>query len=254
VSWSPRGVLLGPAALATLLVLGACAPRPVQRSGWTGEMEIDRLLQADAERLQGLTDLTAEVHFWLHEVGSASGSLLFQPPSLLRLDVRGPLFRRIFSAVLDGDELTAVANDRIYQMPAHDGLDVFLDIDLGGYDPRLALLGLVAPASIGIDKIEYPRADRARVTINDGIEGQRRRLWFDLHTGFVQREELVTEGGQVRWIRQLSEWRVLPGTDVYLPKRVRVESQDRVLELEYLKIRVDRGLQRVTFFQGIADP
>ena len=55
----------------------------MQRAGWTGDEDIEALLHADAAGLLALKDLTAEVRFSLHKVGSASGSILFQPPELM---------------------------------------------------------------------------------------------------------------------------------------------------------------------------
>jgi len=241
--------------LALLCTLAACGPpRPVQRAGWTGGQELEVLLRTDAAKILALTDLTAEVRFSLHEVGSASGSILFQPPTLMRLDVRDFLFRRILSAVLDGDRLLALSRGEHYEMPAAAGLDVFLQIDLGGYDPRLALLGVVAPGRLEPDATEYPRADRAIVQLYDGVEGESRRLWLDLHRGFVEREELLDANGNTRWSRQLSGWRRLADTDVYLPKNIRVESQGRILKLEYGELRLNRDLPRATFFSGLGDP
>jgi len=245
----------GAGLLITVLCLAACGPpRPAQRTGWAGAQDPALLLRADAEALQALTDLTAEVRFKLHEVGSASGSILFRPPALMRLDVRGPLFQHILSAVIDADTLTALANGQLYRMPSRDGLDAFLTIDLAGYDPRLVLLGIIAPALRRIESIDYPRADRAHLTLDDGIEGQRRRLWIDLHKGFVEREELVDDEGRRLWSRDLSRWRRLAEGDLYLPARIRIESHGRVLELNYGDVNLDRGLERATFFNGIADP
>ena len=249
-SWPSVGRWLLPA----LLVVTACGPpRPVQRAEWTGDEDIEKLLRADAQSLLALEDLTAEVRFTLHKVGSASGSILFQPPALLRLDVRGPLFQRILSAVLDGDQLIALADDHLYHMPSRDGLNTFLDIDLGGYDPRLALLGVVAPGR-RVEPTDYPRADRARITLDDGIAGQRRRLWVDLHRGFVEREEILDDQGHTYWSRRMSHWRRLADTDLYLPAKIRIERHGRVLELDYRRISVDGGLQRAVFFSGLGEP
>ncbi len=243
--------------LALGLTLAACGPpRSVQRMGWTGDaapVSLDRLLHTDADHLQQLTDLTAEVHFLLHKVGSASGSILYQPPALLRLDVRGPLFQRILSAVLDGDRLLALADGRLYEMPASNGLDAFIDIDLVGYDPRLALLGVLAPTGV-IEAIDYPRVDRAWITLNDGIQGQRRRLLVDLHKGFVEREDLIDDQGQTRWSRKMSGWRRMGDTELYLPTKIRIESRGHVLELEYGDVYINKGLARATFFSGIGTP
>ncbi|MDA0336191.1 MAG: hypothetical protein O2782_13585 [bacterium] len=210
-------------------------------------------MHTDANHLQQLTDLTAEVDFLLHKVGSASGSILYQPPALLRLDVRGPLFQRVLSAVLDGDRLLALADSRLYDMPASNGLDAFIDIDLAGYDPRLALLGVLAPTG-AIEAIDYPRVDRAWLTLNDGIQNQRRRLLVDLHRGFVEREDLIDDQGQTRWSRKMSGWRRMGDTGLYLPTKIRIESRGHVLELDYGDVHINKGLQRATFFSGIGTP
>lgn len=239
-----RGCLL----LAALIA--ACGPpRPVQRAGWSGEQPVADLLRLDAERLQLLQDLTLEVKFTLHKVGSASGSMLYQPPELLRLDVRDPLFRRVLAAVLDGDRLLAHdAGGRLYDMPARDGLAAFLDIDLAGYDPRLALLGVIAPAP-AIVRVEHPRADRARIIVDDGIDGQQRHLWFDLHSGFARREELVDATGVI-WSRDMRDWRRVGATELYLPRSLRIDSHGHALELDFGDIRLNRDLQRAKFYHG----
>lgn len=244
----------GTGLLVLLLGLAACGPpRPVQRAGWQGaEHDVAALLRADPTGLLQLQDLTAEVRFRLHQVGSASGSILYSPPARMRLDVRGPLFGHILSAVIDGDLLTAVSGGRTYYVPAQDGLDAFLQIDLAGYDPRLVLLGVIAPPQRGIVSTDYPRADRVRLQIDDGVDGQRRWLWIDLHHGFVEREEIVDTSGQTVWMRRMTQWRAVG--PLYLPAEIRVESGDRALELSYGDIALDRELSDTVFYSGITDP
>lgn len=243
------------AGLAVLALMTACGPpRALQRVGWTGTRPVEELLRLDASNLQAIEDLTAEVRFKLHKVGAASGSILYQPPALLRLDVRGPLFQRILAAVIDGDRLLAHdAAGRVYDMPARDGLDAFLEIDMSGYDPRLALLGVVAPAP-KVLHIEHPRADRARIVVDDGIDGQRRLLWFDLHTGFARREQLVDDNGTIRWSRDMRDWRRVGDTELYLPAALRIESRGHVLELDFGDVRINRGLERDRFYDGFELP
>ena len=132
------------AAAAVLLaaaVGSACGPPPpVQRQGWAGGAgELAALLRGDFAAVQGITDLTAEARLTLtHEQGrhSLDASLLFRPPDLLRLDVQGPFFHHVLSAVLEADTLLALVEGRRMALHADDGLDYFLGIDLGGYDPR----------------------------------------------------------------------------------------------------------------------
>ena len=78
-----------------------------------------------------------------------------------------------------------------------------------------------------------------------------RRLTLDLHRGFVVGEVVLDDGGQVLWSRRMQGFRRLPGTDIYLPRSVRIESGGRILGLEYGKVRLDRGLERAAFFTGL---
>ena len=64
-------------------------------------------------------------------------------------------------------------------------------------------------------------------------------------------EEVLTTGGGVLWSRRLQRFRRLPGTDLYLPRLVIIESGGRTLELEYGKVRTGRGLERAAFFTGL---
>ena len=65
------------------------------------------------------------------------------------------------------------------------------------------------------------------------------------------REELVDDEGQTQWSRRMSHWRRLADTNLYLPAKIRIESHGRILELDYRKISVDRGLERAIFFSGL---
>lgn len=245
------------AAAAVLLAaaLGACGPpAPVQRQGWSGgAAEVAGALRADLAAMQALTDLTAEARLTLtHEQGrhSLGSSVLFRPPDLLRLDVQGPLFHRVLSAVLEADTLFARVEGRRMVLDAGRGLDYFLGIDLGGYDPRLALLGVVLPGEPDTTRARHPAPGRAVVPFE--TEGLRpRRLTLDLRRGFVVGEEVLDDAGEALWSRRLQRFRRLPGTGLYLPRLVTIESGGRALELEYVKVRLDRGLERAAFFTGL---
>lgn len=247
------------AAAAVLLaaaVGSACGPPPpVQRQGWAGGAgEVAALLQGDFAAVQGITDLTAEARLTLtHEQGrhSLDASLLFRPPDLLRLDVQGPFFHHVLSAVLEADTLVALIEGRRLALHADDGLDYFLGIDLGGYDPRSALLGVVMPGEPDTAQVRLAGPGRAVVPVGVSPDLPARRLTLDLHRGFVVGEAVLDDGGQVLWSRRMQGFRRLPGTDIYLPRSVRIESGGRILELEYGKVRLDRGLERAAFFTGL---
>ena len=211
------------------------------------------MLRSDFAALQGLDDLTAEARLTLtHEQGrnGLDASILFRPPDLMRLDVQGPLFVHVLSAVVEADSLLAVVEGRALVLQAEDGLDYFLGIDLGGYDPRWLLLGVVVPGEADTSRVHHPVAGRAVVPM-ETADLPPRRLTLDLHRGFVVREEVLTPGGGVLWVRRLQRFRRLPGTGLYLPRLVTIESGDRTLELEYGKVRIGRGLERAAFFTGL---
>ncbi|MCY3739377.1 MAG: hypothetical protein OXG13_23495 [Gemmatimonadaceae bacterium] len=244
------------AALIAAAVTSACGPPPpVQRQGWAaGAGEIAGVLGADFAAVQGLDDLTAEARLTLtHEQGrnSLAASMLFRPPDLLRLDVQGPLFQHVLSAVIEADTLLALVEGRRLALQADDGLEYFLGIDLGGYDPRWTLLGVVLPGEPDTARVRLPGPGRAVVPVEASPDLPPRRLTLDLHRGFVVGEAVLDDSGEILWSRRLQRFRRLPGTDVYLPRSVRIESGGRILELEYGKVRLDRGLERAAFFTGL---
>ena len=243
------------AALIAAAVTNACGPPPpVTRDGWPGGAgEVSALLGADFAAVQALDDLTAEARLTLtHEQGrnGLDASILFRPPDLMRLDVQGPLFVHVLSAVVEADSLLAVVKGRSMVLQAEDGLDYFLGIDTGGYDPRWLLLGVVVPGDPDTSRVTHPLAGRAVVPM-ETADLPPRRLTLDLNRGFVVGEEVLDPGGGVLWSRRLQRFRRLPGTDLYLPRLVIIESGGRTLELEYGKVRTGRGLERAAFFTGL---
>lgn len=247
----PRRPLLS--VLLLLCLLAACAPPALlRREGWDGG-DVEGLLRGDFDALLAVGDLTAEVELTLHRAGgrdSAHGSILYRPPDLFRLDLRGALFQHLLTAVLHADTLLVLAGDELHQSPAAGGLGRYLDIDLGDYDPRYLLLGAVLPGRAVDAEVAYPRADQACLTLLHG-DG-RRRLWLDLKRGFVEREELLDGEGQVRWTRRLSGYRRLTeGAQAYLPGVVRIEGGGRALVLSFGAVAVNRGLPRDVFFRGL---
>lgn len=243
------------AALIAAAVTNACGPPPpVTRAGWpAGPGEVAALLRGDYAAVQALGDLTAEARLTItHEQGrhSLDASILFRPPDLLRLDVQGPFFQHVLSAAITADTLLARVEGRPMVLHADDGLDYFLGIDLGGYDPRPALLGVIVPGDPDSSKVLRPGPGRAVVPI-ETPDLAPRRLTLDLHRGFVVREEVLDESGGVLWWRRLQGFRRLPGTELYLPRVVTIGSGGRTLELEYGKVRTGRGLERAAFFTGL---
>ena len=232
----------------------ACAPPPVMRQDWTPEQGIEGLLQLSAEQLERVEDLTAEAGISVRSAdGRDSGTalILLKQPDLFRFEIRGPLYSHIFTALLQGDSLTVDGSGIGGSWKgAVDGwlLTSLTGVDLGGYDLRYALLGIVTPGRVDSTRpIEYPRADRAVAVLADGE--RTRRIWVDLHRGLVVREVIEAAGGEVLLSRRLRDYRRIG--DLYLPGRVVIEQGGMTIELEYRQYKFDRGIAHKHFFQGV---
>ena len=180
-------------ALCTLAI--ACAPPPVVREGWDAAQGPAALLAASASLAQ-LGDLTAEAAIELRRGAVRDrGTALVQlvNPDLFRVEVRGPFFTHIFTALLAGDSLTVYG--RAVDPPLKGAvrgrlLTTLTGLELGACDLRYALLGLVEPGSMA-GPVEYPRTDRAVVALTGG-----RRAWLDLSRGLVLRESIQLPPGE----------------------------------------------------------
>lgn len=238
------------------LLVQSCAPSPrlIRRNAWEPTADVARMLRQGSVTLPGVQDLTAAAQIRLTtEEGpnTASASFQYLPPDIMRIDVRGPLFQHVLTAVLDADTLWSLAGGRLSRQPTRDGLADLLQIDLRGQDPRAAMLGLVAPVSVSDSlRVDYPRADRAVAIVRHG-DGSERHLWVDLLSGFVVREEGIDRFGARRWRRLLSDYVQIGEGEIYLPRRVQIESDQRRLEIQYDEWRVDRGLSRQSFYKGL---
>ena len=86
----------------------ACAPPLVVREGWDATQGPAALLAASAS-LAHFEDLTAEAAVALQrgEVRDRGTALVqLVNPDFFRVEVRGPFFTHIFTALLEGDSLT----------------------------------------------------------------------------------------------------------------------------------------------------
>lgn len=226
----------GWAALAAGLLLCGCAPTVV-RPGWDERTEVAALFAPAADPLIAVDSLLAEARITVHQGRRReSGTALLRRcgPDLVRLDVRGPLSTHLFSALIEGDSLTLWG-------PAVDGawkgsvdgplLARLTGVDLAGYDPTRALLGVVLPASP--ERIGPPASARDDlVEVAVAGPGPFRRVWVDRRRGLVRREIVLGLGGQIRLDRRLAEYRTVGS--FLLPRRVEVRRSDGVaLVLEY---------------------
>ncbi|MEE2657918.1 MAG: hypothetical protein VX733_05390 [Candidatus Latescibacterota bacterium] len=241
-------------------LLAACTALPPQpRIGWQSSGDVENLVLADRAGLMALQDLTAEVSIELSDGEdnrlSATGSVLFRPPDLLRLDVRGSLFQHVLTAVLYGDSLFSLSQGEHRRFSARRGLQTYLNIDIADYDPRFLLLGAVQPGTLDPDReVEYPRGDRAIVYLADAAGGQR-ALRINLYRGFVESEELFDAYGELQWRRLLRAYRRLElgGSRgvLYLPAQVEIRGRRGKIKLGYRNWKLNRELPDAAFTQGV---
>ena len=225
----------------------ACAPPLVVREGWDAAQGPAALLAASASLTQ-FADLTAEAAIELQRGKTrnrATAVVQLVNPDLFRLEVRGPFFTHIFTALLEGDSLTVYG--RGMDLPLKGTvrgrlLTTLTGLDFGAYDLRYALLGLVEPSSI-VEAVEYPSTDHAVVALTGG-----RRAWLDLRRGLVLRESIPLPEGDVL-IRELKEYRREQA--LYLPRRVEIRQADVSLVLAYKSYAFNTGLDASQLQQGL---
>lgn len=263
-TFSPRRALF----VVLLVALGACAPSSqLVRQSWTPQGGPENALLLAQSGLAAFEDLTAEARITFRQGRTrrtVTASILYLKPDLFRVEVRGPLYRHLLSLLLRGAHVTAVAGKETWQGEASGGLlSSLTPFELGEYDLRYALLGLVWPGDdvtgaggasrLGISNISYPRADRAIVQLVGG--GGERLVWIDLQNGFVLREQLRWRGHTV-WTRELGAYVELQTARglVYLPGNIIFEQGDVGIELEYKNYRVDEGLSAKVLEAGIPGP
>jgi outer membrane lipoprotein-sorting protein len=255
--------------LLSLLAFGACAPsHQLTRHNWTPQGTAAGALVLAQSELTSFEDLTAEAKITIRQGRTrrtVTASILYRRPDLFRVDVRGPLYSHLLSMLLRGTHVTALGGETWQGQDAGFLLSKLTAFELGDYDLRYALLGLLSPLEDGnmatqsalrINEITYPRADRAVVELQDGTGNIRQRLvWIDLQSGFVFREQLRAHNSTV-WTRELADYIELETASgpVYLPRKIIFEQGDVGVELSYKNYRVDEGLSAKTIAAGFPPP
>jgi hypothetical protein len=249
-----RAMVLGGVLGYLALAVSACAPPPVRRD-WIRDQGFEQLLNMPLVRLGQLQDLTAEARLTVrsgNQERRATAVVQVLMPDLLKLEVRGPFLLHVLTAVLVGDTLYVHGPAAGGSWQGHaDGflLESLTGVDLGGYDLRYALLGLVERGSVDSTlAVSYPRGDRAVVPMQ-GAGGYTRRIWVDLHRGLVTREEIT--GPVPGWLltRQLRDYRRV-GT-VLLPSRVEIMQGVDLVRLDYQRYSVNMGIERSAFRDAV---
>jgi len=239
--------------LGLALLVGGCATqRPLQRQDWNHQEGVEVLLGRAAADLQGLRDLKAEARITYQQAdqkNSGTAVILFKNPDLLKLEVRGPLYSHVFTALLQADSLTILSGEGAWKGAARGSLLWQLtEIDFGSYDLKYAILGLVEPGRIDSNRAsEYPRADRVIVPLWGSAYF--RRLWIDLHRGFINREEITFADGNLLLSRDLKDYQEVGG--IYLPRQVEIHQGEVDLILEYQNYLANRGIPDEHFTRDI---
>ncbi len=236
-----------------IVLLGlACAPRPLLvRHDWVPEEGVGAVLERSAASLAELDNMRAEARINFRQQGRRQGAtalVLFKAPDRFKMEVRGPLFTHVFTALVEGDSITVLSGGQAWKGVGRGPLLGRLagGLELGGYDLRYALLGLV---EAGLPtEVEYSRADRAVASVGTDPG---RRVWVDLHRGFVRREELLLAPGVPLWQRYLRKYRRVG--DLYLPGEIEIIQGDTVVELKYRDYDFDRVLEDKHFALEIPD-
>lgn len=257
--WSPAGgrrrrtfQLLGSAFFSLQLIALSCAPPPVSRQDWRPDKGIEELVNLSRNPLQSLTDLKARGSITIRrEEGQvrAAMSILLAQPDLLRMEVRGPLYTHLFTALVQADSLTVLSREGNWKGSTQVLFHQLTGMELGPYNLRYLLLGQIEPGRIDSSRaIEHPRAGRAVVPLRGA--NLARRVWIDLHRGFFIREEVEPSGGHPGWNRLMQDYRRVG--PLYLPRTVVIRQNEVEISLEYEDVAVNEGVKEERFFGGIS--
>ena len=248
-------------AISTALQQYGCVGRggagEFVRPGWDRRQDATELFELSSSGLGRLDDLTAEAKITFSHASrrrTVTASMVYAKPDLFRLDVRGPLFSRLLTALVHGDSLVVLNAGHVWRdLMAARLLVELTDFDVGPYDIRYAPLGLVQTGRVDpAGGISYPRADRAVIALAEE-SGARRTVWVDLHRGFVSREEIVWDDGERGWSREMGDYRTVETEDgdLYLPSRVVITQGNLAIELKYRSYTANTGVRTESLFAGI---
>lgn len=246
--------LLWPCVLA--LLLAACAPPNATRRAWDSGRGIESLWPLLEREWSTLENLTAEASVEFEQDGvreRATALIQMKGEDLFKIEVRGPFYSHVFTAVQQGDSLTVMG-------PAIGGawkgavrgslLRQLTGVDLGKYPLARALLGWVEPMREGGTlQAEYERADRVITTLTEG--DTRRSLWLDMYRGLFLRERAHHRAGMVPIEREMADYTRVGS--VFLPRRVQITQGSVRITFTYQSYDLKRVLQGAQFELGIPE-
>ena len=241
---------------AIVFLVSACAPPSVARRAWDTNDGIASLWPLLEREWAVLENLTAEASVEFEKNGMrerATALIQVRGDDLFRMDVRGPFYSHVFTAVQRRDSLTVwgPAIGGAWKGMARGALlRQLTGVDFGQYPLARALLGWVKPLSTDHTlQVDYKRADRAVGTV---IEGPvRRRLWLDLYRGLFLREEIHYAVDRPPVTRVMSNY--APVGPIFFPRRVEIVQGDVRIMLTYQSYDLKRVLNLVQFKSGIPE-
>ena len=203
------------------------------------------------EQFAAIEDLKLRARVRLRMEGreeSATALLMYVKPDMFRVDVRGPLFSHILTAVIQQDTLILVTPEGSWKGSADTSLRNLIGIDLRGYDLGMLMLGGVVPAPLDSSAVvEYLRADRAVLPLVQA--DATRRVTVDLYRGFIIAEQFMS--ARTSWHRELAEYRRVGSS--LLPGRMSIRQGENRMLLEYGEFHINQGLPIEEFLRGVPE-
>lgn len=210
-----------------------------------------KLLTLNFEQFAAIEDLKLRARVRLRMEGReerAMALLMYVKPDMFRIDVRGPLFSHILTAVTQQDTLILVTPEGSWKGSTDTSLSNLIGIDLSGYDLGMLMLGGVVPAPIDSSVIvEYLRADRVVLPLVQA--DATRRVTVDLYRGLIIAEQFIS--ARASWHRELEEYRRVGSS--LLPGKMSIRQGENHMLLEYGEFRINKGLPIEEFLRGVPE-
>lgn len=191
------------AAAFFVLTLMGCAHRPV--TGEAPSLTPDQFWTVQKRRKQEVSRITAKVRLTYHgrrQKVSGNGRILIQPDEKLRLELRDPIGRVHYLAVLDGKDFVAYyPRQRLAYLDEKAGGAYVLDfLGIGfDFDELHSLLLGVLPERFSGETFDTWSWDGSRKAYQGLITSDDTRIqaWVDPRFTALRRLELGTPGGRI---------------------------------------------------------
>ena len=235
------------------IALGGCLTSTVRNlpAGLSGERVEDILVLEEQNRAR-LQDFDGEARVSLEVEGvryRASAFVRFKSPDLLKMEVTDPVFgRHVMTALIREDSLEIyIPEVKTIYAGKVDG-PLFWEItrvDLGRYDPKYALLGLIDIGQDDLQNMVGFRATNGRRVVTFEEDKWTKRLWIDRKTLLVVEEEIFDRSANLVARRTMGDYRNMDG--VVLPKSVKIEQGKSHIKIRFVESAVNTGLSEDMF-------